>query len=526
MRYRMFKPELNTRAPIMIKANTIANTLDRTQIMMQAQARFNVGDHQGAVDILLAYHDIERDYDLLHALTRAFFNVKDYDNCMKYGQICLAMRPTTDIILLIGHIFKRKTQYENAIFIYKQALQLPNSPQELSQIYDYIGHAHVFLLQFAQSQDYYQEALRHDPQNTMAWLHIINGYNRAGDYAQSVAKGLQYYQQFPRSAQIDINIALSYMSLGDFHSAWRYFTTRFETKYYSMFQRPFHCPIWQGQDLRGKKLFVQSEQGIGDQLIFSGYLRYLPQDCQVFYACDKRFAKLMGDSFAHITMIPDYYETEDKGAQYYGCDYYIPICSLPFVLQLRNDELTHQPYLQYNKAHSSILRHTLSQKFPNKYKIGFAWWSLAAKDAGTDYRDRLIDPKLLVEKILAQSPAGRDNTLLVSLQYNQAPNEEIQALARANNYPIYCEPTINNRFDLDGLASLTMAMDNVVSIHQSIVHFCGALGQKCTVLLPYHSNWQYQASQEKLIWYESVRILRKNTPDETWDTALNRLQLT
>lgn len=503
----------------------MSNT-NRQQVAYNAQQFFDKMQLKPAIQTLLEYEHITRDFDLLSALVRAQYAVKDYDNCLKYANLCQHLRPTTDIILVMGHAYKRMGQYEQAIATYQRAIHLTKDPKKLAEIYDYIGHAHVFIFQFARAQEYYQLSLAQDPHYQSAWVHIVNGYNRAADYENSAKMGLEYNKTFARNPQIDINIALSYLSLGQYGQAWDYFDTRFETKYYSAFKRPFHCPIWQGQDLSDKKLFIQAEQGIGDQLIFSGFLHRLPKLGIIYYACDERFKNLMGQSLPHIKMVPEYYDKEHEGAQALGCDYYLPICSLPQALGIRDfDDHCNRPYLQYDRAQCDILKFNLQRKFGQKYFLGFAWWSLAAKGAGTDYRDRLIDPHLLVQKLLQQSPAGADNTILVSLQYNQAPNEEIQKLAKDYGYPIYCEPTINNRFDLDGLAALTMAMDQVVSIHQSIVHFCGALGQKCVVLLPVISNWQYQASKEYLVWYDSVRIHRKNHPDESWESALNRLNL-
>ncbi len=519
-------PNINPDAPDQeLIARAVENIHNGVFVANIAQILFARNKFSMAINLLLQYPQITKEFDYLVAICKAYYALKDYANAMIFNDKAMLLKKDADILMMRGHITKRKSDYKSSELSYIEAIGLTNDAKLLADLYDFLGHVQIFQLKFAEAQSNYQKALSYQPNHKSAIIHIVNGLNRAGQYKESYEKGIFFAQKYGDAPLMSINIAMSLMSCGHFTQAWEYFKHRFETPYYSAFKRPYHCPIWQGESLLGKKLIIQAEQGIGDQLIFSGFLRHLPKDCTIYYACEPRFKDLFAFAFSHITMIPEFYDKEAQAAKEFNCDYYIPICSLPMALKLNDNRLQNPPFLPFDKAQRDVLRYIIRKKTNKPYLIGIAWWSLAVKLGGIDYRDRLIALPLLIETILNKSPAGRENTALVSLQYNKDPNDEIMALAKQRNYPIYCESTINNRFDLQGLASLTMAVDEVVAIHQSIVHFSGALGQKCTVLLPYYSNWQYQASDENLIWYQSVKIHRKNHPDESWESALSRLKL-
>jgi len=67
---------------------------------------------------------------------------------------------------------------------------------------------------------------------------------------------------------------------------------------------------------------------------------------------------------------------------------------------------------------------------------------------------------------------------------------------------------VDNREDLDGLAALIEACDEVVSIGNATAHLAGALGKKTTVLLPEAPSWRWLAQGTTTPWYESVRLRR------------------
>jgi len=66
---------------------------------------------------------------------------------------------------------------------------------------------------------------------------------------------------------------------------------------------------------------------------------------------------------------------------------------------------------------------------------------------------------------------------------------------------------VDNREDLDGLAALIEACDEVVSIGNATAHLAGALGKRTTVLLPEAPSWRWLARDDQTLWYSSVQVI-------------------
>jgi len=102
----------------------------------------------------------------------------------------------------------------------------------------------------------------------------------------------------------------------------------------------------------------------------------------------------------------------------------------------------------------------------------------------------------------------RPGVRFVNLQYGDV-REEIEAVERElGERVLQCEQ-VDNREDLDGLASLMGACDGVVSVGNATAHLCGAIGQRGWVLLPYVAGWRWMTEGESSLWYDSLKLFRQ-----------------
>ena len=58
-------------------------------------------------------------------------------------------------------------------------------------------------------------------------------------------------------------------------------------------------------------------------------------------------------------------------------------------------------------------------------------------------------------------------------------------------------------------------LDLVVSVQNSLVHLCGALGKTCLAMLPANAEWRYGIAGDRMAWYDSVRLYRR-APEGSW----------
>jgi ADP-heptose:LPS heptosyltransferase len=120
----------------------------------------------------------------------------------------------------------------------------------------------------------------------------------------------------------------------------------------------------------------------------------------------------------------------------------------------------------------------------------------------------------LAKQLKTIYPAG---VRLINLQYGDV-QVDIEDCLKETGVLVEQIGSVDNFTDLDGLASLIQACDEVVSVDNSTVHLAGALGQKVTALLPFNADWRWFDNTTQSLWYPSVRLLRQASLGD-WDSC-------
>ena len=105
----------------------------------------------------------------------------------------------------------------------------------------------------------------------------------------------------PEGAKYGLSLALTQVRQKKLEEGWRNYERRWQTLAFLDQTRPHKHPRWDGSDLRGKKILVYAEQGVGDEIMFAGYLQALiDQGAAVFLELTNRLAALMQRSLPGI----------------------------------------------------------------------------------------------------------------------------------------------------------------------------------------------------------------------------------
>jgi hypothetical protein len=97
---------------------------------------------------------------------------------------------------------------------------------------------------------------------------------------------------------------------------------------------------------------------------------------------------------------------------------------------------------------------------------------------------------------------------LVSLQYGDV-DHEIKKLLIDFGIKVIQVPEIDNMNDIDGLAALISACDEVVSIDNVTAQLAGSLGKETKILLPFSCDWRWGQVSQNCYWYDSVQLHRQ-----------------
>ncbi len=244
-------------------------------------------------------------------------------------------------------------------------------------------------------------------------------------------------------------------------------------------------PMWQGENLAGKILLVDAEQGMGDAIMFARYLNYF--NVQTIFRVPGPLLR--------------YFRSQGYPAVKKACsvraDYRAMSMSLPVIMNW--DECPEVPEPQPPEP----------MTLPNagKFRVGLVWRSKAAGLEGPEAMHHGWQKSCPFEEFLtlAEIPGVQ----LFSLQVGQGAND-------VNKADKLVEPLLID--DFEDMAGYMKEMDYIVSVDTGPAHLAGALKKPGVVLLNAVGSWQWGAA-DKSPWYPSLDLVRQPKPFD-WTGAM------
>jgi tetratricopeptide (TPR) repeat protein len=255
----------------------------------------------------------------------------------------------------------------------------------------------------------------------------------------------------------------------------------------------FPFPRWQGEPLEGKSVYVASEQGIGDNIIFSRYLPWLAEQAEkVYFCCSLDMYNLLWE-FRHLfTYIPERVPVPEA-------DYCVFLASLPFYTGTTLETIPTDPGLirQRIDAQMRIGPAELPQPSdPDAFKIGICW-------TGNPELDRNDERSIPFHHLL--DLLTNPHVWCHSLQFGPAAADIYKHHADALVYDLNSQMT--RGLAVTGTAIL--GMDLIITCCTSIAHIAAACNVPCWVLLCYDPYWFWQRQGDSSPWWPSIRLFRQ-----------------
>jgi tetratricopeptide (TPR) repeat protein len=272
-------------------------------------------------------------------------------------------------------------------------------------------------------------------------------------------------------------------------------------------------PQWQGQSLMGKSIVVLAEQGLGDQVMFASCLPDLLElgPARVVVEAIKRVAPTLARSFPACEVIAT---KQDNALEWVrkldAIDYFVPIADLPQRFRRSREAFpAHQGYLKPDPVRRTHWQNKLASGGA-RMKVGLSWRG-GTEQTRTSLRSLPIEA-------LATALHGIEADW-VCLQYGNVDADVLAANA-AGHPMLYWREAIA---DLDEFAALTSALDLVITVCNTTVHYAGAQGVPVWVMAPKVPEWRYGLRSASLPWYPSSVMYRQDTAGE-WAAVLARVR--
>jgi tetratricopeptide (TPR) repeat protein len=260
---------------------------------------------------------------------------------------------------------------------------------------------------------------------------------------------------------------------------------------------------WQGEP--GAVVMVTGEQGLGDEIMAASVIPQAAQACKTFiFDCDAKLASLFKRSFPNIIVTPTRREREITLPVM--PTHHKSLFGLGELFRQKSEDFPRDPYLIPDPENVRMFR----ERFRGKKVTGLAW-SGGLPRTGQEPRAAGLNAFL---------PLLKRGGEFLSLQYTD-DTAEVAELQEKHGIRVTRLPWVTRSPDMDLLASLISACDDVVGVHTTALHLASALGVPTTTLVHRGSGWRY--AQPELLWYpESTKLWRKK-PGESWRDCVERL---
>jgi Tfp pilus assembly protein PilF len=362
-----------------------------------------------------------------------------------------------------------------------------------------------------------RDAIKADSASASSWSGLGLALRHQGKNAEAEAAWQKALEFQPDFAEAHYNLATLRLAAMDFVRGWPGFAWRAKADTLSFDSQaagahPFSLPQWQGEPLAGKTIFLWGEQGLGDQILFSGLIPdVIEQGAKVVLECEPRLAELLARSFPQVTAVARA-RPVPSALTNAAFDVQCPLGDLGRFLRPNISAFRgHKGYIRSDPNHTAALRARYHGLGKGKPVVGISWRSPRKRFGALKSTDLIEDWSAIF---------AVPNVTFICLQYG--PVDE--ALARAavqHGVQIHRDPEVDASNDIDALTAQIAAMDLVISVSNTTVHLAGALGVPVWTLTPTGAGrlWYWFDGLEHSPWYPSMRLYQQTEPGN-WEAVM------
>ena len=423
----------------------------------------------------------------------------------------------------LANSLKDLNKLNEAVLSYTHAINL--NPNYFEAYYN-LGNSLHDADRLDEAEASYRQALAINPNFVLVYKNLGLLFTKRKQYDKAIEYHNKAILLDPDFVDAKFELALLSIHEGQFSSGFELYETRYHPNTTDRQAIPpkISTPQYQGKDLsldiRGKHLFICSEQGVGDEAMFASVLPELAtivkQDpnTRITLTCEPRLVELFNRSFDFLTAIPTPENHEYKTLEK-ELDYWIFIGSLPKLYRNKIEDFhNNQPYLAPDQSLVNVWN-TRFNTLPHKTNIGISW-------RGGRERTNRVKRSLSLENMRPILSRVNKNANIINLQYGNH-QQEIQSFTEKTGITIFDWEDHDPIKDLNNFAAQISALDLVISIDNSTVHFAGALGTEVYVLLPFNEDWRWLDHSTDSYWYPNLMTLFRQHSTGVWDDVINNV---
>ena len=356
--------------------------------------------------------------------------------------------------------------------------------------------------EFQQAIEAATKATELTPEMTQGWNNLGLAYRAAHDL-RNAEKSFLHGLSIQSDELITFNLGTTYLLEGNYTAGWEGYEHRFRL---GATQAPFvDAPIWSGESLSERRLLVYADQGYGDDIQFSRFLKGLApfNPKSISFVVPQPLRELMTVNFPDVEV---YAEDEDLPE----VDEQIAVSSLPSRLDVTIENLPdfHKVWIPPQQA-VQTWQTWASEQPSNMLKVGINWMGNPNQT-----RDYLRSCRWEIFSTLFDIK----NTMFYALSVDPRAKEQVAELG--HNQVVDLGPRLR---DFSHTAAAVSQMDLIITIDSALAHLSGSLNAKTWVLLSHTPDWRWHLERTDSPWYPSLSLYRQTSWND-WTSLINTVR--
>ena len=435
-------------------------------------------------------------------------NPKDNNNHYLLGLIYLKLNDTDNALNSLSYAQLLDNSIRNS-FAYAEALTKKRLFHKSVNCYENIllkdkyheptlvnlSYIYFLLEDYKKTESLLLKVISRNNINHVAYKNLGDLYRRINNFKKAMTNYEAAKKLDKNNQEIDKGISLILLKQKKYNEAWYYYESRIYSRQNkgALFLK-IKNNILKDNQLNQKKMAVVSEQGLGENILFSSiYNDLIKINPSTIFISDPRLKLIFTRSFKDFEFIDN--SDSSKIDQLITENYkFIYAGSLGQYFRRSITDFSGKSFLKVDSQKVKKYKSFLTKQGFKKY-VGISWKS-SAKNRG----EKSVQLKNLLS-LFDLKDIG-----FVNLQYGDNNNDlkDINLLEKIINIS-----DLDLYNEIDDVIALIKCLDLVVTTPNVNVHFAGAIGKSCMVLSPlYNEVFMYSDLNDgKCEWYKNQKTM-------------------
>lgn len=495
----MAKPHI---AEIILKQLLKCDPEHLSGLQLLGLCKHRMGENAEAVEIIQTAIELNPEgADNYNNLGLAYSGLQQFDRAINSITRAVELRP--DQYLFKNNLalqYRAIGDYENAVKYLREAIEVEEKPQ----LWLNLGSIYGEMRDLTQCEICYKKSVELDPEYSAGHVNMAFINHLKGDWKNGFK---EYEWRF-----------------------WYYPQMKFYLNAYDM------SKLWDGRaSLENKRVLVYGEQGMGDIIMFSRYLKNIKAlGAHVILNAPQCLVEVL----SRVEGIDEICTKDvhvEKGDPFPDYDYQFSLMSAPYLLQV--NEICGKPYI---KSVTDGFRDYIKTEYGESFKVGIVW---AGNPAHPHDQKRSIHLKHF--RGLYNTPGIKLFSLQMDLRkrqygatYRNVEGEGakvddtcVDTFQSERGVVDYCDGCDDMRLvdltkmiqSFEDTCTILAGLDLIICCDTATAHMAGAMGVPVWVLLPFNPDWRWLISGEATAWYDSMRLFRQSERDK-WDDVFEKVE--